>query len=297
MTSDIPSPDTPNPDFEGFLAELNNRESVGEEIETYRLKFRTFLEDRGEEFSQDEVNAQPPLTIEEEQEQDRIDFEQRFVRRLEELEAQGIVIDDGVAKSVAEEVGEEQIEAYRVGQERQTQLAIKEIELNFLATQKSMLSALQEHEAIDPSELSELKKDLQTNLLAKGFSRAWLELVDVEFPGEPLTAEEEIDRVAAVLRDSAEYSRKFKLESRRLKDEMQAFWEAHSGEFLSITALPTVSALAVRKLLSQTRKDKGLGTSNGVEDARTLLIEKGLTGPSWSALVDRFFNEARPDQD
>lgn len=129
------------------------------------------------------------------------------------------------------------------------------------------------------------KKHIQAGLLVQGYPKIWLDFVDEEFRGEPLTEQDDqliAERLTSFL--EASYETDFRLNQKA--DEMVNFLAGRGKSSLTEDELDTIGYLvAFHNIFSEL----GQPLSKELEDLRILLVSKGMFDNDWKALIEHFF--------
>lgn len=141
-----------------------------------------------------------------------------------------------------------------------------------------------------PPEVETLeKKKLQAAVIIKGLGAAWLELIDVKFPGQPLGPEDSEFLIEQLEKDAKE-----QVETDKWLEEnipvivdflaQQGLSELNSREFAMVEVLYPLMH-AARRMPKQ--------ASTFREAAHSILVEYGFNTGPWVALLERFFTPSQ----
>lgn len=164
---------------------------------------------------------------------------------------------------------------------------VNQIEISALAAQKLMLDEVILLNPNEPS-LYLIKKQLQARSLIRGDSPAWQELIDQEFPGEPLK-DDDIDVIANTFSAQLQSS-----------EDRQFLYQKTQTEMLDHLALEddglvykdlTDEDQAVLDYLIFIHNLSRLKPQDRLESTRAFLLNHGYTDkPAWQSLLDKFFS-------
>lgn len=161
-----------------------------------------------------------------------------------------------------------------------------------LVTQKSMCDVVIEHDGTDERIKAQgTKKNLQVQLLADGFDRVWLDLVDAEFPGEPLSYDEEAELVTELLVEQERQHTENQLLLFQITEAMKRYYEQLFDEEATEEVELILFLFATRKGMEIAGVSSGLPQDRGsLEEARVVLRKNNLTGPKWIKFIEEFFS-------
>jgi|GEM_PF-3688464 len=172
------------------------------------------------------------------------------------------------------------------GIEIQAMAALNKMHVLDLAVIKEMARVAAEHGKDLPEGY---KKHLQAHEVAAGSTSPWLELIDKEFPGEPLNDEDAEILLSAVL----ERSETHELTQQQLEDSQDSILEFLDS--IGNTKLNQDEAYAViyfGLLHSEIyRRDRPGTRASMREDAQLFAIKRGFDMGVWSRVVEHFFGD------
>lgn len=184
---------------------------------------------------------------------------------------------------------DDQAEAYREDSEHAGTDAKHKMMAYDLAAIWLMHEKASEVREVDADPL--IKKRLQAHLIVHGYDAPWLQLVDQEFVGEPLTDQDGAILTEAMLATSER--RKTTEEAMHVIDEMALYLTEH-GVPVGVDELGLVYQLT---FLREHRNDPGQLTpeaytqdlANARDMALAIVLKANVGDPAWIELIARFF--------
>ncbi|MDQ2972983.1 MAG: hypothetical protein M3Q79_00670 [bacterium] len=168
-------------------------------------------------------------------------------------------------------------------------IARNNIHLIDLVTQKAMI------DIVPPENIPvDIKKQIQAQQLIRGFSPAWSDLVDIEFPGEPLTENDEgiiFAESAAMYLINSTSDTELKAAKQKLFTLLSSEGAEHLTELENLAVIVFSSQVAMNTISEQTPNS----LANQSEQMRISAINWGLDMGIWGTVINKLFQPEQPD--
>jgi hypothetical protein len=196
------------------------------------------------------------------------------------LSERGVVFEPDEFTALSK-VGDNQLDRVRLD----AMAAANKMHVMQLAAAKLMSEYIQE-QGKEP--LADSKKHLQAQEVAIGSTPPWLQLIDLEFPGEPLNDDDDLDILIpeTLQRNDIETDTAEKLDAAR--GQLLNYLESLGVTDLSEDEQYALAQLSTMYAMNDSRPSEQI-TASLRENAQLYVINFGLDMGVWGRVIDHFF--------
>ncbi len=174
--------------------------------------------------------------------------------------------------------------------------SVEEVQIQGMAARNSLharqlagIKLMTETAALHRKELPyDFKKRLQAQEIADGSTPAWIELIDVEIPGEPLNDDDDLELLLNEMLETSVLRAASDEELRVAKEKVAIFLSSLGVTVLSEVEQYAVSLFGLYSSLIETRPHQRGSTR---EDVQIFALKNALDMGIWSQVIDHFFGD------